>query len=178
MSGQLQAGAIVGSTKIALAMLVAAFAVHCLADDAKADAVLGRWASDGSIIEVTRQGDALSAVVIAMLEPNYLEDEAFGPVGAPRRDDLNPDATLQARPIHGLELLSNYTFTGKRWEGDIYDPESGNTYASRMHVEDGELKMRGYIGMPMFGRTATFLPVSGCAPHVVEMLQIAQLEGC
>ena len=71
----------------------------------------------------------------------------------------------------GLELLKNYRHTGKRWEGKIYDPESGNTYSSRMEVDkSGNLKMRGYIGMPMLGRTAIFEPLSLCKPHMQEML--------
>lgn len=35
--------------------------------------VLGRWASEGSIIEITVQNDALSAKVVALMEPTYAE---------------------------------------------------------------------------------------------------------
>ncbi|MEM7096966.1 MAG: DUF2147 domain-containing protein [Pseudomonadota bacterium] len=138
---------------------------------AHANPVLGYWASDGSIIHITETEGNLSAIVVALMEPNYTEGEEYGPVGAPRRDDLNPEEARRTDPVLGLELLKNYTYGGKRWEGKIYDPESGNTYSSRMEVDrKGNLKMRGYIGVPMLGRTAIFEPVSSCKPHIREML--------
>ena len=135
------------------------------------DDVLGIWASDGSVIHISEDSGQLSAVVVALMNPQYTEDEEYGPVGADRRDDLNPDESQRQNLILGLELLSNYTFTGKRWEGKIYDPESGNTYSSRMEVDkSGNLKMRGYIGVPMLGRTAIFEPLTLCKPNMQEML--------
>lgn len=143
------------------------------------EAVLGRWVSETSIFEVTANGDSLTGRVVALMNPLYTEGEEFGPVGATRRDDLNPDVNLRTRSILGLEIISEYEFTGKKWQGKIYDPESGKTYSSNMHVaKDGSLKMRGYIGVPMLGRTAIFRPVSLCGEQTVAMLRSAQLEGC
>jgi len=70
----------------------------------------------------------------------------------------NPDEELQKRPIMGLELLSNFEFDGDdEWEdGDIYDPKSGKTYSCYMEFTDktkNELKVRGYIGVSLLGRT-------------------------
>lgn len=152
--------------------LVIASAIHA----ADRDTVFGQWASDGSIIEIAETDNGLSAIVIALNEPTYQEAEDFGPVGAVRRDDLNPEPKLQARHILGIDLLSEYEYDGK-WSGKIYDPESGNTYSSNMQVgRDGRLKMRGYIGVPMFGRTALFEPVSSCKPYIVMMIELAKLS--
>ena len=136
------------------------------------DEVFGIWASDGSVIEITQQNQQLSAKIVAIKDALYRADEEDikGIVGTPRKDDLNPDEALRERFLIGLELLSDYRHNGKRWEGKIYDPESGNTYSSRMHVDkDGNLKMRGYIGISLLGRTAVFLPVTTCNADIKEM---------
>jgi uncharacterized protein (DUF2147 family) len=145
------------------------------------EAVFGRWADYRSILEVSEHDGYLSARVIAMEDPVYREGEAYGPVGAARRDDLNPDESMRQQPILGIELLSEYRFENGRWQGQIYDAESGNVYSSNMRVNRiGELQMRGYIGISMFGRTAKFLPLGECADHVKAMLDLAKLglEGC
>jgi uncharacterized protein (DUF2147 family) len=52
--------------------------------------------------------------------------------------------------VEGLSDAGNY-----RWEnGKCYDPESGNTYRCKMRMTSPEqLEMRGYVGIPLFGRT-------------------------
>ena len=157
---------------IFVALLVTAATV--VADESS---VVGKWATDGSILEVARVHGTLSMRVVAMKDPLYLENEDPGPPGAPRRDFNNPEPDLREQLILGLELLSDYEYSKGKWRGRVYDPESGNVYKSTMHVEDGELKMRGYIGIPMLGRTQSFLPFSGCAPHVVQMARSAELTG-
>lgn len=135
------------------------------------DAVFGKWAGGTSILSVSSNGNTLSARIVALMDPRYAKDEAFGPVGALRRDDNNPDETQRARPLLGLELLSDYTFDGKRWAGKIYDPESGNIYSSRMQVNgDGDLHMRGYVGIPLLGRTAVFMALNSCTESMQLML--------
>ena len=135
------------------------------------NALFGHWASEGSIIEITSKAGRLSGRVVALMEPTYAADEKFGPVGAQRRDDMNPKSSLRTQTVLGLELLSQYTFTGKRWEGKIYDPESGNTYSSYMQVDkQGNLKMRGYIGIALLGRTALFTPLAKCTARMQQML--------
>jgi uncharacterized protein (DUF2147 family) len=136
------------------------------------DNVVGEWAGESSIIKVTRKNNTLSAIIVALQDPVYLENEELGPIGTQRRDDQNPDETLQQRPLIGLDLLRDYLFEDKRWQGKIYDPESGNVYSSRMEVSrDGKLKMRGYIGLPMIGRTAIFESLSTCTERMRKMLQ-------
>jgi len=143
------------------------------------DAVVGQWRDDRSVLVVSRVGESLSMRIHAVLDPVYKAGEQPGPVGAPRRDSRNPDASLQHRPILGLDLLIGYAWTGERWEGEIYDPESGKTYKSYMTVDDdGQLAMRGYIGAPMFGRTAEFKPANDCDEAVLKMLAASQIEGC
>jgi len=144
------------------------------------DEVMGRWSSGGSMIEISRSADnLLQAHVIALRNPVYMEGEDFGPPGSTRLDGMNPDKNLVDRPVLGINLLSDYRFDGKKWQGKIYDPESGKSYSSNMKLsKKGVLKMRGYIGVPMFGRTAEFVPVSACDKNILYMLELAGLDGC
>jgi uncharacterized protein (DUF2147 family) len=133
--------------------------------------VLGRWASDNSILEVVESGGQLHATIIALLDPIYRADEEDGVAGTVRVDSKNPNEALRARPLVGIDLLEAYSYEDGKWHGRIYDPESGKTYKSQMTVDsDGNLLMRGYIGMPMLGRTATFKPVASCTGNIPKML--------
>jgi uncharacterized protein (DUF2147 family) len=75
----------------------------------------------------------------------------------PRKDSKNPNKTLQKRDIVGLEFLTKFTYgDGVYYGGDIYDPENGKTYACKMNLDNNRLKVRGYIGISLFGRTEYF----------------------
>jgi uncharacterized protein (DUF2147 family) len=43
------------------------------------------------------------------------------------------------------------------WEdGKIYDPKNGKTYSCKMTLEGNELKVRGYVGFSLLGRTTVW----------------------
>jgi hypothetical protein len=76
-------------------------------------------------------------------------------------DTQNPDTALRDRPIIGLEFLWGFTYSPKknRWKGGkVYDPKNGKTYSAKMSLDKtGKvLKMRGYVGISLLGRTAKF----------------------
>lgn len=78
-------------------------------------------------------------------------------VASPRKDTENPMETLQKRDILGIELLTNFKFNNGEYAGGrIYDPESGKTYDCKMSLNGNKLKVRGYVGISLFGRTETF----------------------
>ena len=114
----------------------------------------GRWLSgDGDgWIEITLEGDSLVGRIAG--SPN---DQ---PGDAPRYDELNPDPTLRGRPLKGLMIMSGFRYdTDGRWvDGRIYDPNSGNTYKGTIkQVDANTLKLRGYVGISLFGRTETWI---------------------
>lgn len=113
----------------------------------------GRWLSgDGDgWIEVTIEGDRLVGRIAG--SPNDR------PGGAPRYDELNPDPALRGRPLKGLTIMSGFRYDKDgRWvDGRIYDPNSGNTYKGTIQqVDANTLKLRGYVGISLFGRTETW----------------------
>ncbi|HJV60582.1 MAG TPA: DUF2147 domain-containing protein [Albitalea sp.] len=65
----------------------------------------------------------------------------------------------------GLTILRNVTKDHddeSLWAGgDILDPNNGKVYKVRLRPVDGgkRLEVRGYIGMPMLGRTQTWVRV-------------------
>lgn len=166
------------SVLIALASAFTCLPAMGAADDP--DAVVGRWASSGTIIEVAVLSDTLSAKLIALKHPLYREKDDAGVVGEPKLDTHNPIETLRDRPMLGMELLSDFSFKKKRWNGDLYLPENGKTFRSKVWVKDGDLKIRGYVGLSMFGSSKTFVPLSVCNENIVKMIKLAKLEdtGC
>ena len=78
----------------------------------------------------------------------------------PGKDIKNPVAALRERALLGLELLSNFEWHDDEYSGGkIYDPESGKTYDCKMALNGDVLKVRGYIGISMLGRTERFVRV-------------------
>lgn len=146
---------------------------------AEAEAVFGLWAGPTSILELyPAANDSLRGRVVALKDPLFKPGDK-GPEGQPVTDMNNPDPALRSVPILGMDLLADYERSGKKWRGEIYDPESGKTYSSNLRIDrGGDLLIRGYIGAPMFGRTATFVPVERCSEDIVQMLRMAQLPGC
>ncbi len=75
--------------------------------------------------------------------------------GVSSYDENNPDPELKKRKKVGLIILTNFEFDDGQWEdGEIYDPKSGKTYSCIIKLQkDGNLHVRGYIGISLLGRT-------------------------
>lgn len=63
-------------------------------------------------------------------------------------------------PIVGLVILSGLKKDGEEYAGgQILDPDNGKTYSSKVRLTDAgkKLSVRGYLGVPMLGRSQTWL---------------------
>ena len=134
---------------LALSVLILVSAIS-LADEIPP--VEGAWISgDGDgLIEIRIVGDGLSGIVAGSLNPDP---------DRPDRDEKNPESSLRDRPLIGLEIFSGFQYAGDgRWKGGkIYDPNSGKTYRCVVtYVDADTLEVRGYVGVPMLGRTETW----------------------
>jgi len=59
------------------------------------------------------------------------------------------------KPVMGMVLLTNLVKDGKEWNnGEILDPNNGKTYSCYISLASKDkLKVRGYIGFSLIGRT-------------------------
>ncbi len=117
------------------------------------DAVLGKWlsATGEGQIEIYKRADKYFGKLSWIKEPN---DEK----GKPKLDAKNPNQSLTNKPILGLEILKNFIFEDGKWtDGTIYDPQTGKTYSCNLTLkENGQLNIRGYIGISLIGRSETW----------------------
>ncbi len=73
-------------------------------------------------------------------------------------DANNTDPKLRGRPLCGLQLMGGFDPAKRRDNkldgGWVYDPETGKKYSALLTLVDPDhVKLRGYIGIPLFGRT-------------------------
>jgi uncharacterized protein (DUF2147 family) len=60
------------------------------------------------------------------------------------------------KPIVGLVILKDLSLSKDRYKGGtILDPEDGKVYKAEVWIEDGKLKVRGYISL--FYKTQTWI---------------------
>lgn len=108
-------------------------------------------------MEIVSCGEKLCGSIVWLKEPMNEE-------GNPKHDANNPDADLQTRPIIGLPLLANFMAGDETnvWnDGTIYNPEDGEIYSCTITLVDGRtLKVRGYVGLPLFGKTQIWTRVN------------------
>lgn len=71
------------------------------------------------------------------------------------------DGDLKNKPIMGLRIIYGMQKeSATEWVGGrALDPTSGKVYRAKMTLIDNgcKLNLRGYIGLPLFGRTETWL---------------------
>ena len=91
-----------------------------------------------------------------------------GTPGYAPMDTHNPDPAQRAKPLCGLMLIGGFKAPkqqGADWEGGwVYDPESGQTYSGTISTADADIvKLRGYVGLPLFGKTLILHRATGVA---------------
>ena len=80
-------------------------------------------------------------------------------------EDANPkcvkcEGPLKNQPILGMIILYGMKRDGSEFSGGkIIDPDSGQIYKSTLNLLNNgkKLDVRGYVGVPMFGRTQTWV---------------------
>ncbi len=126
----------------------------------KANDIVGVWLNEDkdAHVQIENVNDVFVGKIVWLKFP--IDDET----GKPKLDKNNPDDKLKKRSTMGLTLLSNFKFDGgDEWEGgQIYDPKSGKTYDCYMTFTDNTkktLKVRGYIGVSLIGKTTYWTKV-------------------
>lgn len=85
--------------------------------------------------------------------------------GGMQTDSKNPDKSKRTQPMCGLPILSGFTNNAKNpkvWEGGrIYKADEGDTYKATVSVINANtLYLRGYVGVPLLGKTQNWTRVS------------------
>lgn len=124
------------------------------AQEVQGDDLLGVWLNEDkdAHVEIYKDAGNYYGKIVWLKNPNDEE------TGEPKLDDENQDESLRNRPVMGLLLLREFEFDGDdEWEdGKIYDPKNGKDYSCYIEFKDETknlLKVRGYIGIAMIGRT-------------------------
>lgn len=147
---------------ITLSALLAVFLGAPFAHGAPGDAILGFWNTKDrdTRFDIYKCGTKYCGKISYMRHPNYSPTNKDGLAGRPRLDSHNPDPALRKRTILGLPLLEGFRYVGHNlWEGGkIYDPDDGEKYGCKIWLDGANrLKLRGYMGISLFGRTETWV---------------------
>ena len=104
-------------------------------------------------IRITESGGVFSGKIEKLLAADAKQDGVC--------DKCEDDR--KGKPMIGLELIRGIKKSEDNlWDGGtILDPADGKVYKVRMQPADGgkKLELRAYIGMPMLGRTQTWIRV-------------------
>lgn len=126
-----------------LILFVATYAV--------AQSPVGTWKTiddetglEKSYVEIYEQGGKLYGKILEVLQE---EDKG-------KLCDVCP-GKKKNQPVDGLEILMGMKKDGDYWSGGkILDPKNGKVYKCYIELEsDDKLKVRGYIGFALLGRT-------------------------
>ena len=124
------------------------------------DDILGIWKTelDESKVEVYRCGEKICGEIVWLKRPVY-NDGNDGQVGRQIIDRKNPDPDMRNRPLIGLQIMQGFSEQGDAtWGGgSCYDPKSGKSYRGEIRLAAPDrLELRGFIGIPLFGRTSVW----------------------
>jgi len=132
-------------TTILLTTILTSFALH-------AQTVTGRWTTiddntgkPRSVVEITEKDGKLHGRIVELYEKDKINEVC----------KLCP-GDRHKKKIVGLDIIRDMAKTGSEWsKGTILDPETGKVYDCKIWLEDGMLKVRGYVAF--FYRTQTWV---------------------
>lgn len=142
------------SAAAALALLVSFGTVAAEAADQTA---AGVWEQVNE-----KTGQAQSTITISKSGPAYVGTitSIYPQAGKPADPVCSKcEGASKNRPIKGLQIINDMQQQGNDYSGGtILDPESGSVYNATMQLSpDGKhLTVRGYVGIPTFGRSQTW----------------------
>lgn len=139
--------------KIILAAFLCLCFVKSYAQEAKTESTpIGIWMvpAEDAKVEIYQNGEELEGKITWLKEP--LDEN-----GKEKTDSKNPDEKLKATPIMNLVFLKGFKKEKdeNKWSGGtVYDAKSGKLYKGWIMPEgEKKLKLRGYVGISLFGRT-------------------------
>jgi uncharacterized protein (DUF2147 family) len=114
--------------------------------------IFGKWktiddetGNEKSIVEIYKAENGKAYAKILQLLEEGKEDSVCD----------NCDGAKKDQPIKGMEIIDGLTKDDDEWDsGKILDPKTGKVYKCILELEETDkLKVRGYIGFSLIGRT-------------------------
>lgn len=128
------------------------FLCFVVASSLSAQTIFGKWENRDeetgkvdSVIEVYEKDGKAYAKIVEITNPD-------------RKDAVCDQCSgkNKNKPILGMDILTGLEKDGDEWSGGkILDPKKGKVYKCFIELEEADkLKIRGYIGFSLIGRTA------------------------
>lgn len=114
--------------------------------------IFGKWktiddetGNEKSIVEIYKGEDGKAYAKILELLEEGKEDSICDQCEGSKKD----------QPIKGMEIINGLTEDDDEWnDAKILDPKTGKIYKCLLELEESnKLKVRGYIGFSLIGRT-------------------------
>jgi uncharacterized protein (DUF2147 family) len=127
----------------------------------------GTWLTASGVAQVRigpcadTSGGALCGFVVGLINPKGPDGKVVAPEEA--TDFRNADAKLRGRKVIGMPLIWGFKKSSDPnafEDGHIYNGEDGKTYSANISLQpDDTLRLRGFVGSPMFGQTQVWTRV-------------------
>ncbi len=144
-----------------LSSVVAVLAAMTCAAWGQAPSVAGVWLTESGKAQVRIEpcanpaSGSLCGFIVGLVDPKGPDGAAIAPEAA--TDHRNPDPAQRSRKVIGMPLIWGFKKAAEPnsfEDGKIYNGEDGKTYSANISLlADGKLRLRGYVGSPMFGQT-------------------------
>jgi uncharacterized protein (DUF2147 family) len=122
---------------------------------------MGTWLTQSGVAQVRispcqdqAQGP-ICGYIVGLINPKGPDGQVVAPEVATDYRNTNPG--LRSRKVLGMPLIWGFKATSDSnsfEDGQIYNGENGKIYNANISLQpDGKLRLRGYVGTPMFGET-------------------------
>jgi uncharacterized protein (DUF2147 family) len=149
-------------------VLVALLGALASTASAQSPSVMGTWLTASGLAQV-RLGPCpdsangpICGLVVGLINPKGPDGNAVAPDMA--TDYRNAEPALRTRKVIGMPLIWGFKKTADPnafEDGHVYNGENGKTYNANISLQpDGKLRLRGYVGTPMFGETQLWTRVN------------------
>jgi uncharacterized protein (DUF2147 family) len=119
------------------------------------DSITGLWKTfdddtnqPAALVQIIEKNGVFCGVITKLLDTS-------GPSTCEKCTD-----SRKGKPILGMEILTGLKKAGESYTGgQILDPDDGEVYKAEMRLKDqgAKLDLRAYIGIPLLGRTQTWI---------------------
>lgn len=149
-------------------LVLASVTLFASSASAQQPGVMGTWLTESGTAQVKiepcpdAKNGPVCGHIVGLINPKGPDGKVVAPDVA--TDYRNENASLRARKVIGMPLIWGFKAAkeGNTFEeGHIYNGEDGKMYTANLSLQpDGKLRLRGYVGTPLFGKTQLWTRIS------------------